>query len=139
MKKTVIRLCLVGFLAAGITGTAVQLCAQETNQPVAEAKAKAPRKRPDVTPFHGKLKAVDESAKTISVQNLTIQITPETRMDKNGVPATLADGVAGEIVSGGYRKTAEGNLVATVVHLGPRDSKSSSRKNVGQDPPQEPQ
>ncbi len=136
MKKTVIRLCLVGLLANGFLGTSVQLRGQETNSPAIEAKAKPARPRPAVTPFHGKLKAVNESAKTISVQNLTIQIAPETRMDKHGVPATLTDGVPGEIVSGGYRKTAEGDLVATTVHFGPRD-KNPVRKDVGQELPDE--
>jgi len=59
-------------------------------------------------PFHGKLKGVDPIAKTLSVGEMVIQITPETRISKAGKPATLEDGVVGEMVGGAYRKTGDG-------------------------------
>ena len=129
MNRSIIMACLLGLMTAGITTTPVQLRAQDTGKPAAERKA--PGKRPRVIPFHGKLKAVDPSAKTISVYDLTIQITPETKIDKAGNPATLPDGVVGEVVSGGYRKSSDGKLVATTIHFGPKQSKSHSKKKAG--------
>jgi hypothetical protein len=52
------------------------------------------------------------------VGTLTLQITPETTITKDGKSATLADGVVGQVVSGAYKKTSEGKLNATSVHFG---------------------
>jgi hypothetical protein len=134
MNKTLVKLCLLGLLTAGITATTLPLGAQETNPPTAETKGL--RKGHEVTPFHGKLTAVDESAKTLSIRNLTIQITSDTRIDKAGTPATLSEAVVGEIVSGGYKKTEDGKLLATTVHIGPRDTKARSRKSAAKGQPE---
>ena len=123
MTKSILRLCLLGLLAAGITGTSVHLRAQDTNNAAAEKKQPKLRKL-GVTPFHGNLKSVDTAAKTIFVGDLTIQITSETKIDKAGKPAMLQDGVAGEVVSGAYKKTEDGKLDATTVHFGPKDAKN---------------
>ena len=83
----------------------------------------SPRNNP---PFHGNLKAVDTSAKTLTVGTLTLQITSDTKITKDGKPATLADGVVGEPVSGAYTKTADGKLNAVVVHFGAKPKKHTS-------------
>lgn len=69
-------------------------------------------------PFHGKLKAVDKAAKTISVGEMTLQITSETTITKDGKPATLDDGVVGENVGGSYTKGEDGKLTAGKLHFG---------------------
>ena len=73
-----------------------------------------------VLPFHGKLKAVDTVADTISVGTRTFQITSETIIMKNGKPATLADGVVGDETGGAYKKTDDGKLVVTKLRFGPK-------------------
>jgi hypothetical protein len=70
------------------------------------------------TPFHGKLAAVDAQAMTLTVGTLIIHVTADTKITRNGQPATLADGVVGEPVSGAYQKADDGQLSATVLHLG---------------------
>jgi hypothetical protein len=116
MTKLILKLSLFGLLAIALTGMPVQLHAQETNAPAAEKKIK----KPAATPFHGKLKAVDKTAKTVSVGETTIQITSETKIMKAGKPATLDDGVVGEDVAGAYKKTDGGKLNATSVRFGPK-------------------
>jgi hypothetical protein len=128
MKKVMVRACLLAILATAVTGTTVQLRAQETNTPAVERDNS--RKRPAVLPFHGKLKAIDPAAQTILVHDLTIHVPAQIRIDKSGAAATLADGVVGEMVSGGYRKTSEGKLVATTIHFGPKTSASSSSRKA---------
>jgi len=115
------KFSLLGLLAMAVAGTPVALHAQNT--PTAEKKIS---KRP--LPFHGKLKAIDNTAKTISVGNETIQITSETKISKYGKPATLADGVVGEEVGGSYRKDAEGKLNAIALRFGPRSAPGSNTK-----------
>jgi hypothetical protein len=88
---------------------------KSTNSPAAsDAKAKS-------LPFKGKLGAVDNNAKTITLDEKTKRvfiITSETRLTKNGKPATLQDAVVGEEITGSYKKQADGKLSAVSVNLG---------------------
>jgi hypothetical protein len=90
MTKSILKLSLLSLLAIAVGGLVVQARAQETDKPTVEKKES---KKSGVTPFHGKLKAVDTTAKTITVGELTIQITSDTKISKAGKPATLEDGV----------------------------------------------
>jgi hypothetical protein len=121
MKISMLKLCLFGLLAAGIAGASGSLRAQDTNNAAAGKKPASPRHHA-VTPFHGHLKSINTTAQTITVGDVTIHITSETKIDKSGKPAILQDGAVGELVSGGYTKTAEGKCVATTLHLGPRET-----------------
>ena len=60
---------------------------------------------------------------TLTVGKLTLQVTSDTKITKDGKPATLADGVVGEPVSGAYQKTADGKLNATTIHFGAKAEK----------------
>ena len=101
--------------------------AQDNQQPAVEKKD-SKEKKSGVLPFHGKLKSVDNTAKTIMVGELTLRITSDTKITKEGKPATLEDGVVGEEVGGAYKKTEDGKLNSTVVHFGPRGDKNRSQK-----------
>src|SRR5206468_6545155 len=95
-----------------------------TNKPAAEKKPTPSgtdsEKAPKAGPFHGKLVAVDSAAKTITVGKRTFQITSETKLKKDGKPATLDAGVVGEVVSGYVKTSPEGKLMATTVTFGPK-------------------
>ena len=52
-------------------------------------------KKPAAHPFHGKLAAVDQSAKTFTVGKSVYHVNAETKIKKDGVTATLTDGVIG--------------------------------------------
>lgn len=128
MTNSKLNSILLALLALAAAAFPVEVQAQNTNAPGVEHKEAKTRKPPAVTPFHGKLKAVDKIAKTISVGELTIQITSETKILKEEKPAMLEDGVVGETVSGGYKKTADGKLDATKVTFGEKPGEPNKEK-----------
>ena len=108
-------MAVLSLFAAAILATPVQ--AQDTastNAPTAPAK----HKKHETLPFHGKLSSIDAAAMTLTVGERTFVITSTTKISKDGTPATLAEAVVGEPVSGAYKKGADGKLTATSVHLG---------------------
>ncbi len=127
MKTSILKLWLPGLLVAAIAGMPLHLRAQDANKPAVEKKET--RSKRSSLPFHGKLKATDVTAKTISVGNLVIQITSETKLIKAGKPALLEDGVAGEEVGGTYQKTEDGKLHGLTIHFGPKEGKTPSKKD----------
>jgi len=111
---------LIGLMAIAVVGTPVALHAQAaTNAAPAKKASKAKTPVNKTIPFRGKIKAIDNTAKTISIGNETIQVTSETKITKQGKPATLADGVVNEPVTGAYHKDADGKLNAVSVRFGP--------------------
>jgi Cu/Ag efflux protein CusF len=116
MKEFTLKFGLMGLLAVCMIGTPVQSRAQATNAlPPGFIKIDKDR-----FPFHGKIKAIDKEAKTITVKNDTIQITPETIITRRNKPITLADAAPGETVDGTYRKGADGKLKAVDLLFPPR-------------------
>jgi hypothetical protein len=136
-SKFVLKLWTACLLGVALCGAAMQSAAQTTNKPAASKKSAAEtqdssngEKKPVAGPFHGKLAAVDQTAKTISVGKRTFQITSETKIKKDGKPATLQDGMVGEEVSGYIKPNDAGKLVATTVNFGPKP-KTSEKKPSG--------
>jgi hypothetical protein len=125
----------VSLLAAAIAGMPVQLLAQSTNKPTATKKSATVKKEPAANnksahPFHGNLAAVDKAAKTIKLGKSVYQVTSETKITKDGKPATLDDGVVGEPVSGYAKPTDDGKMAATTVRFGAKaENKSAEKKN----------
>ena len=136
MIKSVLKLGALSFLAAAIAAAPTQLLAQSTNKPAAEKKTAGAKKEPAAKkkaahPFHGKLAAVDKVAKTIKVGESIYQITSETKIAKEGKPATLEDGVVGEPVSGYVKPTEDGKMAATSVHFGAKaEDKGAEKKKA---------
>jgi hypothetical protein len=113
MNKRMLQFSLLGLLAIVMAGTPSTLCAQTTNA--------VPRKALHrFLPFRGTIKAVDNTAKTISVGTLTLQITSESRIIKTGKPATLQDVAAGDNVAGSYRKDPDGKMNVVSLRIGPK-------------------
>ena len=126
MIKSILKFSLLGLLAIGVAGTPVVLRAQDTPAaPATPPAAKKPSNR--AIPFHGKLKAVDNTAKTISVGEQTIQITSDTKITKAAKPATLEDGTVGDDVAGSYRKDADGKMNAVSLRFGPKPVADASQ------------
>jgi hypothetical protein len=131
MIKSILKLSLLGLLAVAVAGTPIALHAQ--GAPAAEKK---PASR--AVPFHGKLKAVDTTAKTISIGERTtetIQVTPDTRIMKGGKPATLADGTVGDEVAGAYHKDADGKLNAISIRFGPKPEPAAGAADTKKEEP----
>ena len=125
MTKNISKITILSLFAAALVAMPALSRAEVTNAPAASGQTTQtkPKKNP---PFHGNLKAVDTSAKTLTVGTLTLQITSDTKITKDGQPATLSDGVVGEPVGGAYTKTADGKLNALIVHFGAKPKKKTS-------------
>ncbi|MFZ0828639.1 MAG: hypothetical protein WAO02_14560 [Verrucomicrobiia bacterium] len=132
MTKNISQLTLLSLLAVALIAVPPVSRAQDSGAtapaaPDQTAPAKPKKHHP---PFNGKLAAVDLAAKTLTVGKLTLQVTADTKITKDGKPATLGDGVVGEPVSGAYHKTAEGKLDATTIHFGVKPKKEASGTGV---------
>ena len=125
MTKNISKITILSLFAAALVAMPVLSRAQGTNAPAASGQTTQPKHKKN-PPFHGNLKAVDASAKTITVGTLTLQITSDTRITKDGQPAVLSDGVVGEPVGGAYTKADDGKLNALVVHFGAKPKKKTS-------------
>ncbi len=123
MKKLILKITALSLFAAAFVVASTSARAQDamsTNMPVApESTTNAPAKhhKHDHSVFNGKLSAIDKNAMTLTVGERTFEVTSETKITKNGQPATLADGVVGEMVGGAYKKGADGKLTATSVRF----------------------
>ncbi len=121
------------YLAGGVCAASLAFCmplgAQTTpttaTSPAASPQATAAAEwaaRP--LPFHGKVSAVDQTAKTFTVggkqASRTFKITDGTLITKAGAPATMADLVADERVRGAYIKLPDGTFEAKTVTIGPK-------------------
>src|SRR6185312_10440409 len=126
MKRLILS-GLAGLLAIALVGTPMALRAQASTNSTAQKKAATETKAlVKLIPFRGKVKAIDNNAKTLSVGKETFQITSGTKIIKLGKPATLADGAEGDEVAGQYRKDADGKLTATSVRFGAKNPAVSS-------------
>jgi hypothetical protein len=115
MKNKLATLTCFAFLAAALVATpALSRAADSTNAPAAENPV--PKKHG--LPFHGKVASVDPAAMTFTVGAMTIAITSQTKISKEGQPAVFADITAGAMVRGSYKKDDAGKLNATVVKIG---------------------
>ena len=127
MKKCTAKIALIGLIAAGIAAPLL-LSAQDasTNATDTAAAPATPHKHKHGAPFHGTVDNLDTNAMTLTVGSLTFDITPKTKITSNGEPATLADGILGEKVSGIYRTNKDGNLAAVTVRFGTHKKKADS-------------
>jgi len=122
--KTILKSTFAGLLAAAMAGLPLSIAAQTNDQPaattnaVAAKKAATPRKSGS-GPFRAKLVAVDKLAKTITVGTRTFQITSDTKIFKGGKPATLDDGVIGELATGYAKAAGAGQFTVTRLSFGP--------------------
>ena len=125
MTKSIAKLNLIGLLAVTLAALPASSVAKESNTNAPAVEKKAPKeskaaKKSSKLPFHGNLKAVDKTAKTISVGEMTLQVTSETIISKGDKPATLEDGVVGEVASGSYVKGEDGKLTVSKLRFGPK-------------------
>jgi hypothetical protein len=87
-------------------------------------------------PFHGKISAVDQTAKTFTITGKekarVFKVTDKTVLTRAGAPATMKDVQANDEVRGTYMKAADGSLDARIVKLGPMTDaeKSASPKKA---------
>ena len=144
MKKHIARLSMLTLCAAALLAVPALSRAQDNNTAPTAAPADVPAATPAVAPaaaqtapikkhsaapaslpFHGTLTAVDTNAMTLTVEKRTFNMTSETIITRDGKPAVLADGVAGEPVRGAYKKSADGKLDAVTVRFGGKQKEAA--------------
>jgi hypothetical protein len=117
-----------------VTCIAALACCVPVSGWAKEKKSASPAaKSPKALPFHGKISAVDQTAKTFSIAGKETtriyKITDKTVITKDGKPATMADVTETEEVRGSYWKQADGSLEAKTVKLGEKaESKPATKK-----------
>ena len=128
MTKNISKITVLSLLAAALVAMPALSRAEGTgtNAPASSDQTPAKPNKHGNLPFHGNLSAVDTKAMTFTVGTLTLQVTPDTLITKDGKSATLADGVVGEPVSGAYKKTDDGKLNAISVHFGAKKKTSGA-------------
>lgn len=130
MKKTVLAITAATLFTALVTAPMPACAAEKANAPASGQETSAQHKKSEHSPlsFNGKLTAVDKAAMTITVGKRTFEVTSETKITKDGLPATLADAVTGEKIGGAYKKGAGEKMIATSINLG---KKSDGAKSEG--------
>ena len=119
MKKNILKIAVFSLLVAAIAGAPTQMQAQEGKEKTATEKKDAPKSDRGI-PFHGKVAALDKTAKTLTVGDRVFQVTSETKIKKAGKAATLDDAAVGEEVGGTYTKGDDGKLTAKSLRIGPK-------------------
>ncbi len=122
MKNNTVKITLSALVAAALVALpSVSRAGDPTNAPTATASA--PKKHS--VPFHGKVAAVDSATMTFKVGTMTIAVTSNTKITKDGKPATFAEITVGENIGGACKKVAAGKLDATSVRIGEKKKKAA--------------
>ena len=109
MKNQITKIALLGLVTAAlVTVPSVTRAQDSTNAPAAPMHAHHP-------PIHGKVASVDTAAMTITVGETTIVVTSETKIAKDGKPATLSDIAVGDNVVATGKKDDSGKFTATKI------------------------
>jgi hypothetical protein len=133
MKNKLAKVTCLAIVAASLVAwPAISRAEDSTNAPAAQTPA--PKKHG--LPFHGKVASVDPAAMTFTVGSTTVAITSTTKITKNGEPAVFADITAGEVVSGSYKKDADGKLNATTVRIGAKKKNADAPATTNAPPAQ---
>lgn len=126
MKKYI---ALYALVAAALAAAPAIVNAQDSTAPkphAAQAEQHANKKHP----FHGKVKSVDAAAQTVTVGKTTITVTSDTKITKNGAPATFADITVGEKIGGSGIKDGERKLTATTLTIGEKPKAAGKKKKT---------
>jgi len=132
MKKTILKITLLSLFAAALVAAPLAARAQVTTNTTAATATGKKAKKTASLPFTGKVAAVDTNSMTLTVGKRTFDVTSETKITKNGQPATLADGVVGETASGSYKKATDGKLGATTVTFTTKAETKKKKKTAAE-------
>jgi hypothetical protein len=126
MKK---QIALFALVAAALIAAPVSIRAEDKPAKKAEAaESTTPKPKNSRLPFTGKITAVDTTASTVTVGERVFNVTSETKVLKDGKPATLSELTVGEPVRGSYKKDEAGKLTAALVHAGVKLEKGPKKK-----------
>lgn len=119
MKKQIVLLTVV---AAALIATPTVIRAEEPSAGKHDTNAPAKKhEKHGSIPFHGKVSAVDAAGATLTLKELTLNVTSDTKITKDGKPATLADITVGAAVHGSYKKDEAGKANALTIAIGEKE------------------
>ncbi len=130
MKK---HIALFSLVTAALIALPAAVRAEDTAAPATTETTPAKKKNADVTPYHGKVMAVDATASTITVGEDKLTVTTETKISKDGAKSKLADILVGDKVSGSYKKGADGKLNAVSIHDGKKAGNGTKKKKAAKE------
>jgi len=121
MKKQIKQIALLAIVAGALIAVPAISCAQDSSAGSSTAQNTSDLK------FNGGVTAVDTTAKTLTVKDLTLNVTESTTITKGKKKsATLSDIKEGETVSGTYTTDASGKSTATTIKIGGKKKKKSA-------------
>ena len=126
MKNTFVKIAVAGLVAAALINTSIPARAADPAEPAMEN----PAPKHNVTPFHGKIAAVDAAAMTLTIGKRTFKVTDSTRIEREGSPAKLSDAIVGENIGGAYKKADDGTLVVTSLNFTPGAGTEKKQKDA---------
>jgi hypothetical protein len=126
MKK---HIALFTLVTAALITAPVAVRAEDKAPAATETKP-AKQKNADATPFHAKVTAVDAAGSTITLGELKLNVTAETKISKDGKTATLADFAAGDDAHGSYKTDADGKKNALSLRTGQKAPKAPKKKKA---------
>jgi hypothetical protein len=122
-------------VAASSQKTLAPAKATITARPGAADTAKTEKK--SAHPFHGKLAAIDKTANTVTIGKSVYHLTAETKIKKDGNPATLADAAVGDQASGYVKPADDGTMNASTLNIGAKlEAKHVEKKKKATNPKQ---
>jgi hypothetical protein len=121
------HITLFALITAALIAAPVAGLAKDKDKPAKSAPGAEAAKNRSL-PFHGKVASVDAAAMTVTVGSQTLVVTSETKIIKDGKPATIADITAGESARGSYKKDDAGKLNASLISVGEKAPKGESKK-----------
>jgi hypothetical protein len=119
MKTIILATVLAAFAATSTLSTFA------AEKPAAAEKKET---KPRALPYQGKIVALDQQAKTVKVGEKVFQVSTDTKITKNGQPATLADAAIGEQVGISYRQGDDKTLNLVSLRIGPKPEVKKENK-----------
>ena len=116
--KRIFVLVFVGILVCGF---GEWLLAAGAAGPTTNAPAKGASSKGRGLPFHGNVAVIDKVAKTITMRgekHRVFYVTPQTKINKDKIPATLSALAVGDYVGGYAREKADGKLELVTLNIG---------------------
>jgi len=129
MKTFITHILTVGLLAGLVAGAPF---VGQTAEKKAKSESAGKQAKSDLLPIRGKIRAVDVINKTITLEgkekSRLIQVKSDTKMTKDGKPATFDAAVVGEELGGQVKKVGEDKFDAISLRFGPKpEGKSEPR------------
>ena len=128
MKNWILKITGLGLFAVAVVATPIASHAQDATAPAAATTTKKAKKITGMTFSNTKVSAVDTNAMTITVGKHTFNVTSETKLTKDGQPATLADVTVGGKVTAFCKTGTDGKLNATTVDYSTKTASPKKKK-----------